>query len=306
MTTATPLPQIQSFEHTLDSDDDKIGTLRESSDIVDNFDALRQRFQDDGYLFLRDFHDRDRVLEARSNVTEKMEKEGILDPNYPSMEGVLKGGVETAFKPEYTKDNPAMMDLLYGERMVDFYTNFFEEEIRHYDYTWFRAVGKGKGTNPHCDLPYMGRGTHKHMTCWTPFGDISYEIGGLMILENSQNRHDLTGNYVTRDVDAYCENKPRQVEKAKKEEWVFTGTLSHDPVMLRNKFGGRWLVSEYRAGDILTFGMNMVHASLDNQTNYARLSSDSRYQKASEPIDERWIGENPPGHKWAGKRGRIC
>ncbi|MBL4574859.1 MAG: phytanoyl-CoA dioxygenase family protein [Opitutaceae bacterium] len=304
--TATALPQIQSYGHILDADDDKIGEIRDSSDLAGDFDALRQRFKEDGYILLRGFHDRELVLEARRNVTEKMEKDGILNPDFPTTEGVLKEGVETAFKPEYTKDNPAMMDVLYGERMIDFYTNFFEEEVRHYDYTWFRAVGKGKGTNPHCDLPYMGRGTHKHMTCWTPFGDITYDIGGLIILENSQNRHDLTGNYMSRDVDGYCENKPSEVERAKKEEWVFSGTLSRNPVMLRNKFSGRWLVSEYQMGDILTFGMGMVHASLDNQTNFARLSSDSRYQKASEAIDDRWIGENPPGHKWAGKRGRIC
>ena len=31
-----------------------------------------------------------------------------------------------------------------------------------------------------------------------------------------------------------------------------------------------------------------------------------RYQRASEPIDERWIGVNPPGHSSAGKRGRTC
>jgi len=45
---------------------------------------------------------------------------------------------------------------------------------------------------------------------------------------------------------------------------------------------------------------------LDNQTNKVRLSTDTRYQLASEPIDERWIGENPPAHGPAGKRGLIC
>ena len=53
--------------------------------------------------------------------------------------------------------------------------------------------------------------------------------------------------------------------------------------------------------------MFLVHASLDNRTpNLLRISSDARYQRASEPIDERWVGLNPPGHTSAGKRGRIC
>jgi hypothetical protein len=53
--------------------------------------------------------------------------------------------------------------------------------------------------------------------------------------------------------------------------------------------------------------MFLVHASLDNRTeNRLRISSDARFQRASEPIDERWVGVNPPGHTLAGKRGRIC
>jgi len=50
----------------------------------------------------------------------------------------------------------------------------------------------------------------------------------------------------------------------------------------------------------------MIHASLDNQTNRFRLSSDSRYQLASEPADERWIGDKPPGHGPHVSKGVIC
>ena len=44
--------------------------------------------------------------------------------------------------------------------------------------------------------------------------------------------------------------------------------------------------------------MDTVHAALDNlsEVNRCRLSSDSRYQLASEPADERWNGHNPIAH----------
>jgi hypothetical protein len=58
--------------------------------------------------------------------------------------------------------------------------------------------------------------------------------------------------------------------------------------------------------DVLVFGMYTMHASLDNQTDRWRLSTDSRYQLASEPADERWIGEHPPGHGPAAKVHAIC
>jgi hypothetical protein len=307
MSVTASLPQLFSYGHELDMDDDKVGLLRDSSDAADDVEELRRRFAEDGYLYMRGYLDRDEVLAARASLTARLAEAGVLDPAYPPAEGVCKPGSGYVFKPEITNNNAEVQNLLYSGRLVDFYTRFFGEPIRHYDFTWLRAIGPGKGTNPHCDLPYMGRGTHQHMTCWVPYGDISFTLGGLMVLEGSHKRMDLLENYVYRDVDAFCENKAKDAEKAKKGGWTFSGTLSHNPPAVRNKFGGRWLTTEFKAGDFITFGMFLVHASLDNRSdNRLRLSSDSRYQRASEAIDERWVGPNPPGHSLAGKRGRIC
>lgn len=307
MSTSTSLPQIYSYGHALDMEESRIGLMRDSSDAADDVEELRRRFADDGYLFMRGYLDRDEVLRARASLTERLAAEGVLDPRYPHVDGYAAPGGGYVFKPEITDHNPAVQNLLYSGRLIEFYRRFFGEEVRHYDFTWLRAVGPGKGTNPHCDLPYMGRGTHRHMTCWIPYGDTSFELGGLMVLEQSHKRMDLLEKYVYRDVDTFCENKPTDAARARAGKWSFSGTLSHHPPMVRNKFGGRWLVTEYQPGDFLTFGMFLVHASLDNRTpDRIRLSSDSRYQRASEPIDERWVGPNPPGHSAAGKLGRIC
>jgi hypothetical protein len=307
MSVAASLPQLYSYGHELDMDDDKVGLLRDSSDAADDVEELRRRVAEDGYLYMRGYLDRDEVLGARASLTSRLAEAGVLDPAYPSIEGVCKPDSGYVFKPEITNNNAEVQRLLYSGRIVDFYTRLFGEPIRHYDFTWLRAIGPGKGTNPHCDLPYMGRGTHQHMTCWVPYGDISFTLGGLMVLEGSHKRMDLLENYVYRDVDAFCENKQSEAEKAKNGGWTFTGTLSHNPPVVRNKFGGRWLTTEFKAGDFITFGMFLVHASLDNRSdNRLRISSDSRYQRAREAIDDRWVGPNPPGHTTAGKRGRIC
>lgn len=307
MTTTTALPQLYSYGHELDMADDKAGWLRESTDAADDVAELRRRFAEDGYLYLPGYLDRAEVLAARASLCDGLATAGVLDPAYPTIDGICQPGAGYVFKPELTNNNPRIQNLLYAGRLPEFYRRFFGEEIRHYDFTWLRAIGPGKGTNPHCDLPYMGRGTHTHMTCWVPYGDISTTLGGLMVLEGSHKRMDLLEHYVYRDVDAFCENKPKEADAAKAGKWAFTGTLSHNPPAVRNKFGGRWLTTEFKAGDFITFGMFLVHASLDNRTtNQLRISSDARYQRASEPIDERWVGVNPPGHTTAGKRGRIC
>ena len=87
---------------------------------------------------------------------------------------------------------------------------------------------------------------------------------------------------------------------------VWNGTFDTDPRALREQVGGRWLTGEYRMGDLLTFTSYTLHASVDNRSDRIRLSSDSRYQLASDPVDERWIGDHPVGHGPGGKRGLIC
>ncbi|QXD25490.1 phytanoyl-CoA dioxygenase family protein [Opitutia bacterium ISCC 51] len=307
MKALSSLPQLYSYDHPLSTDSDKVGQLSDSSDAAEDFDELRRRVSEDGYLYMKGYLDRDRVLAARASIVQRLADAGMIADGTDPMDAICDPESGYGFTPEIVDNNKEVKELLYAGQLTDFYLQLFAEDIRHYDFTWMRAIGPGKGTNPHCDLPYMGRGTHQHMTCWMPYGDISYRLGGLMILEGSHKRMDLLKNYVYRDVDTYCENIPGHREKAEDGKWSFTGTLSHNPPVLRNKFGGRWLTTEFEAGDFLTFGMFVVHASLDNRSeNRLRISSDSRYQRASESIDDRWIGANPSGHSKAGKRGRIC
>ena len=63
-----------------------------------------------------------------------------------------------------------------------------------------------------------------------------------------------------------------------------------------DRYGGPWLTEEFQAGDVLVFGMYTMHGSLTNVSNRYRLSADTRYQRADEPVDERWMGPNPPAH----------
>ena len=95
-------------------------------------------------------------------------------------------------------------------------------------------------------------------------------------------------------------------EEQQQVDWNSTGAYSSDAIATREELGGRWLLDEYRMGDVLVFSMHIMHASSDNQTGSIRLSSDSRYQLASEPVDDRWIGDDPPAHGIRAKRGMVC
>ena len=284
------------------------GELECSASLIEKPEALQGRMREDGYLFIRGFFRREDVLSARRTVVARLLACGMLEPGTDPMQAVARREKHRNSPHDLAKDNAELDSLLYRGRIMDFYRGLFMEEVRHFDFTWFRAVLPGHGTKPHCDVVYMGRGTRDRLyTAWVPIGDVPLEVGGLMILEGSHKQQERLRAYLDLDVDAYCTNGRHAEEiESGRLMWERNGTLSNNPVSLREKLGGRWLTTAFRAGDLLTFPMQTVHASLDNPSDRVRLSSDSRYQPASEPADERWVGENPVGHSTAGKRGRIC
>ena len=296
-----------SHKHELDLSPEAFGELRSSADCADDVAELNRRLADDGYLYIPGFFDRDLIQAGRAAVTDRLAAESTLDPAYPAIEARRRPDRELGYRGDLAKDNTAIDRVVFGPELLDFYTRLFGEPVRHFDNKWFRAVGRGQGTPPHCDLVYMGRGTHQLYTAWIPYGDVSLELGGLMLLEHSHRQAARLRNYLEVDVDSYCENRPREVQKVKNQGgWSHPGHLTTNPYTLRQKLGGRWLTTEYRMGDLLTFGMTLIHGSLDNQTDFVRLSSDTRYQRASQPIDTRWVGSNPSGHTLRAKQGLIC
>lgn len=303
--TIAALPRLVSSGYELETGPDQFGFLRDSSDVLGDVDALRARMAKEGYLFLRKFLDRDDVLAARRVVLERLASFGHLDPTTDPAEAIPATGYDKKFNADLARKNAALEKVLYTGPMMAFFRAFFGEDVRHFDYTWFRAIAPGAGTPSHCDVVYMGRGTSRLYTAWTPIGDIPLDMGGLMVLEGSNNHQRLRDTYCKTDVDSFCANREG---KAGRDAWErgSGGVLSRNPVRVRQSLGGRWLTSDYRAGDVLIFSTYTVHASIDNGSDRIRLSSDSRYQPAADVADERWVGEQPIGHSQAGKRGRIC
>jgi hypothetical protein len=309
---------ITSVGHVLKTSPEAFGELRESTLYIDDPETLRARLEVDGYLFIRGLLDRDEVMEVRRELVRRMDDFKLLEPGTDLMDAISRvNPVKTDRSPgnnDFAANNPILDRVLYGPKVMGFYRRFFGEEVRHFDFTWMRMMSRGNGTTPHCDVVYMGRGTReKLMTAWIPWGDAPIDVGGLMVLDGSHLQHERLRRYLEQDVDSYCSNKPdaARIEDGLREgkdlrTSKFNGVLSKNPTTLREKLGGRWLTTNYEAGDFLTFTMHTVHASTDNRSDRYRISTDSRYQPASLPTDERWIGENPPGHGLARTRGRIC
>ena len=266
-TLRVPIP-LTSLGQELDTSPEAFGELRRSDELAHDMQALRDRMAEDGGL--GDVGNRNALVRA----------------------------------------NGPLMRLLYGGRMLAFYERFLGGPVRHFDYTWLRVVRPGGATAAHYDIVFMGRGTTNLYTAWTPLGDIDLQLGGLMVLEGSHRIEELRHGYGRTDVDTYCENRFDGAwlapDGTRNRPEAASGYISRDHPGLQERLGGRWLTAEYRAGDLLTFTMYTAHASIDNRTDRWRLSTDSRYQLASEPVDGRWIGPDPIGHGPNAARGVIC
>lgn len=288
--------------YELDDSPSAFGELRRSDDLLDDTFVLQQRLKQDGYLYIPGFFQRKDVMSVRIEMVRRLALAGKLDPRYDPMDAVA---CQEDQIPEHLRKvevqkikNIPLQNLVFSDHILSFYERLLGGAVLHYDHIWVRNVAPGNAIAPHCDVVYMGRGTHEVCTAWIPYGDISLDMGGLMLLENSHHQAQRLKPYLDRDVDVYCINRTNRNR--------FKGHLSNNPVSLREKLGGRWLTAQFCAGDLLTFQMKLVHAGIDNKSRCYRLSSDTRYQRADQTVDERWIGPNTEEWGARNRRGLIC
>ncbi|MCL4505299.1 MAG: phytanoyl-CoA dioxygenase family protein [Chloroflexi bacterium] len=259
-----------------------LGELRDANALLGDMQALRLRMQEDGYLLLRKLHDPAAIKAARRVILQNLNQNGQIDRNRslddamiaPNARGSFLGGAKAVTHAG------EFLSVVEAPQLMHFFSDFFGPPALTYDYKWLRCVGHGDFTGAHYDIVYMGRGTQNLYTLWTPLGDVSYEKGPLAILYGSQHFDRIKETYGKMDVD---------------RDHV-TGSFSNDPVEMTERYGGRWLTTEFEMGDALIFGMYTMHGSLNNTTHQFRISCDTRYQRADEPVDERWVGEKPIAH----------
>ena len=263
-----------------------IGELRDSNALLDDMAALHRRFDEDGYILIRQLHNPKNVEAARTVLLQNLSDNRQIDMAQPIDNGAIdKENGRGAFMggAKAVTHSPEFLSVVESPEVMAFFAEWLGGPSMTFDYKWLRAVGHGDFTGAHYDVVYMGRGTLKLYTLWTPLGDVAYEDGPLAILVGSHRGPEfekVRETYGKMDVDR--DN--------------VGGWFSSDPCEMVEKFGGKWHSAEFRKGDAIFFGMYTMHGSLNNATNRYRLSCDTRYQRADEPADERWIGESPIAH----------
>jgi len=267
-------------------------SMIDSSALLSDGTALRARLAEDGYLFLRGALDRDEVLAARHEVLGRMAEVGeIAAP----AEAALPTGVSrrAELHPDLGRfwrsvsEGPAVRNAVHGEHARRIAAAVLDDVVRPFDFIWLRAMLAGRASPLHFDHVYMNRGTERVVSIWIPLGDVAVADGPLAVVEGSHRFDELIGRYRGHDVDR-DPSRPGHVAEAGRD-------------FLEEK-QARLLTADFRAGDLCLFSLFTLHGSVDNASpsGRVRLSVDTRWQPAAEPMDERWAGPDPKGHGGTG------
>jgi ectoine hydroxylase-related dioxygenase (phytanoyl-CoA dioxygenase family) len=246
-------------------------------------DVLREHFRRDGYLLLRGVLDRQSVVDLREHylarLTQARDQAAATEPSRVDapMDGELPA-YGTCGHPAYDLVRSSRFDAFtrderlagISETLLDGPSVLLPRRIvRQFDPL------SGNASRAHVDFDYLDRGGDDLVTAWIPIGDCTVECGGLVYLEGSH----LVEHDALDQLRAFTD-RPEDLRP-----------VSNDLGLTARTLGGRWLWTDFGAGDVVWHSPHMVHASLDNISDATRLSVDIRFRRHDTTADDRWNGD---------------
>lgn len=284
---------LTSNRRLIDDRPEAFGRLANSSDQLGCPEALRRRLHEDGYLYICGFIEPEILDGIRQLVVDELRQKELLHELGDETAVPARPGVDFYGVLRELGSHERIRQISRLDSLVTLFSQLFTEPARGLDFVWPRAAGPGRGEVPHCDLVYVSRGTPRLLTVWIPLTDVPLNRGPIMVMEDSHRPNTHTERYLNLDADSLGFFGGLRMKHG---QLVVGGRYSRRPDKVQEEFGTRWLSENFKVGDVLIFGPKLLHGTLDNQTNEFRLSIDTRFQPASEPMDPRFVGARPEVH----------
>jgi len=262
------------------------GAMRETEPDMPA-DEIRRRFAAEAYVCIPGFFSEEDVLAVRRAVFTKLATVGEI--HGAPEEGIYAGSSKRREQIEHLdqfwreiSENWALRRVTHSRALHECCDSLLEAPSIAHDFLFLRVSNYGRKTPVHSDHGFFTRSTDKVITAWIAFGDIPLRMGPLFVLENSHNhtrvRESIRDFDVARDTD-------------RKASW------SETPLEVARQLSCRVLTRHMGPGDLVVFGMNILHGSLDNvdPDQRIRLTCDVRYQPRSDTRDPRYFGPDPGG-----------
>ena len=277
--------------YRLDTAPSRLGALS-ASDPCEPLPQLAERYERDGYLWLKGLLPRDEVLDFRRHFFTQFRTTGLLAPGTDPVDGIANP------QPEPGDARKRLMELVRSAAFESFCLKpqlwgFLDNFLGGMSYLHKRKLirytrpGDPSSTGAHYDLIYLRGGTNRLVTAWIPIGDVPIHMGGLVYLEGS---HALGRKMEDEFTAANATLSSEERVSAFNKNMSAGGWISKNLPDMANRFDRRWLCANYEAGDVVLHSPYTIHAATTNTdpNGIMRLSTDIRYQNVLDEIDARW------------------
>ncbi len=241
--------------------------MRSSADLLGDAAALQARLAEDGYLYLPQVLDRQRVLDLQRQFVAILHRLGwlkrpelayavpVVMPRRENDETYLEAYDELQRVEAFHSlaHDPALLEVMRQVLGPTAFPHPLKIVRMAFPDNWEVS------TPPHQDYP-NNQGTPQLTAAWVPLGDVPTTSGSLAVLRGSQR-------FGVLPLDAHPGAGNRQA-------------VVPDEMVEQL----HWVTTDFEAGDVLLFGSMTVHASLHNASELMRLSVDFRYQPEGEAL----------------------
>lgn len=234
-----------------------IQPLTDSTDLLGDAQALKERWERDGVLFLRGVVDPDLVKWAEGKFREVLVGDGLIEPDVEPL--VWTGVKPKAFRPCDALGTQVWHEFIKLPLLNDLMRTVLADEPVWIPIAGHRTSFPSGPIEPGADLffgrhqdSYFSNGMH-YIVCWMPLRDAALDAGNFTVAPGFHK----DGNYYDTETHKMLVN-----------------SVPDDA----------WRAAHLKAGDLLVFDYYTPHATLPNPSDLIRISIDVRAVAASSPL----------------------
>ncbi len=245
----------------------------DATPLLGDDDALRTRFDQDGYLFVRGAADRAAIERLHIDTTDILADLGWFHPDTDPLDAISNRVPTVEGEHDYfaAYDRIQRLEsfhrLPHTDGVLGLMRKVLGESAWPHPLSVMRLVfpdNEQWATPPHQDYP-NNQGTPDLIACWMPLHDCPAERGSLSILAGSHRFGVLPLEFSlgAGNATAFLDERMAALD---------------------------WVGGDFAVGDAVIFGSHTVHRSLPNASRQMRLSADYRFQRENEPLTEGCLG----------------
>lgn len=242
----------------------------EANELLGNVDAVRARFDSDGYLFFRNIVPVKLLLELRDQITQILADQGWIEGGSERIQAKAIRRPLREGQPKFFQAHDriikleALHSLAHESNLMNVMRQALGDTVFPHPLSIVRLIFPDSpelATPPHQDFP-NNQGTPKLTAAWIPLGDCAIADGSLAIMEGSHKYGVLPLKF-------------------------HLGAGNRRAILNEQVLACRWVGADFKAGDVVLFTALTVHKAMENYNlERMRLSVDFRYQLEGEALTE--------------------